>query len=479
MKRNFFLTVLTILFSHLLSGQIFLPSFFSDKMVLQQQSEVRIWGKAQPNKNLTITNSWDKIKYTVIVNNDSTWYLKIKTPKASYIPQTIHLKQDKYSKTIDKILIGEVWLCSGQSNMQMPMQGYNSQPVADGLDAIMSSDNDAVRCFTVKMSYSLQQQSDVSGKWESASPFTTPTFTAAGYYFARRLEKTLKVPVGIINSSYGGTAIEVWLSKEIAKTFGFMNTVTNESEIVNPKREPSVMYNAMISPLIGYGMRGALWYQGEGSRLDYKKYPAYFSALHKDWEQRWGIGEFPIYTVQIAPYNYGDGKGVLMREVQEQIAETQPRTGIVILTDVGEKNIIHPANKEVVGDRLAYLALGRTYFPMQKDFNKTYFYYQSPVYQKIEVKDSIAILYFKYATRGLTSFGQSTEGLFEIAGEDRKFYPATATFPLNQRNVIEVMAHEVKKPVAVRYAFKDFVSGTVFSNQGFPLSSFRTDNWDL
>ena len=477
MKKSFALIILFVNLIAELYAQITLPAFFSDKMVLQQQSEISVWGKASPNKKLTISASWIKTEYTVVVNNDSTWKLKIQTPEASYGHHTLVIKQGKLAKSIKEVLIGEVWLCSGQSNMEMPMQGASNQPVLGGLEAIMLSTNDAVRCFTVKKDYSLKPRQDVTGEWQSASPLTTPTFTATGYYFARLLEQVLRVPVGIINSSYGGSWIEAWMPKEAAFLFGLKNEVDKESEIVEPKKEPSVMHNAMLAPLVGYNIKGVLWYQGESNRKDYKQYPAYFAEMHKDWQQRWGIGKFPIYFVQLAPYDYGDGTGVLMREAQEKISQTQSGTGMAVLTDIGEEKIIHPSNKKLVGERLAYLALGKTYFPMNEKFNINYFFFQSPVYRYMEMKDNVAILYFKYVTRGFSSFGASTDGLFEIAGEDRVFYPATIKL-VNQTNAIQVSAPEVRNPVAVRYAFKDYVKGTVYSAQGFPLSSFRTDQWE-
>lgn len=477
MKRSITFIVLFANFISALYAQITLPAFFSDKMVMQQQSEVSIWGKAASDKELTLSVSWATTKYSVIVNNDSIWKIKIKTPEAGYGHHTLVFKQGNLTKTIKEVLIGEVWLCSGQSNMEMPMQGASNQPVLGGLEAIMSSTNEAIRFFTVKKDYSLSPRVDITGNWNSASPLTTPTFSATGYYFARLLESVLKVPVGIIQSSYGGSWIEAWMSKEAILPFNLKNEVTIEKNTIEPKKEPSVIYNAMLAPIVGYNIRGVLWYQGESNRQDYKKYPDYFAAMHKDWQAKWNIGKFPIFFVQLAPYEYGDGNGVLMRETQEKISQTQPNTGIAILTDAGEAKVIHPSNKKVVGERLAYLALGKTYYPRQKDFNINYFFFQSPVYKSMEVKGNIAILYFKYVTRGFSSFGKSTDGLFEIAGEDHKYYPAVIKL-VNQTNSIQVFAPEVQNPVAVRYAFKDFVEGTLYSTQGFPLSSFRTDDWE-
>lgn len=476
MNSKFSYLILFIATTLACNGQIQLASLFSDRMILQQQADVSIWGKATPGVKITIQPSWTENNFVEIVNNDGSWKVKIPTPKASFNQNKITFNQGSSTVIIDNILIGEVWLCSGQSNMEMPVNGIVGCPVLGGTEAIVSSENNAIRCFTVKREYSLTPKQNLTGGWSIASPSTTGSFSAVGYFFAKFISQILKVPVGIINSSYGGTGIETWMSQESILPFGLKKTATKESEMDNFRKETSVLYNAMIAPLVGYNIRGVLWYQGENNRSDYKKYPLFFAAMHKDWEQRWDLGKFPIYLVQLAPHNSGNGVSVLMREAQEKIAKTQENTGIAILTDIGEPNQIHPSNKKTVGERLAYLALGKTYFPLNKNFNVENQFFQSPEYDYMEVKENIATLFFKYVVRGFTDYGIPNDSIFEIAGENRIFYPATYNYS-KQTKSIQVSASQVDKPIAVRYAFKDFVVGNLYSTNGFPLSSFRTDDW--
>jgi len=473
--RTKFLLLFTLA-TLLCNSEVKLASIFSDSMILQQQSDVSIWGIATPVEKITIQPSWVQTDFVVIVNNDSTWKVKIPTPNASFSQYTITFIQGSSKVIINNILIGEVWLCSGQSNMEMPMNGLIGCPVLGATEEIISSANNAIRFFTVKREYALSPKQDLTGRWNAASPQTTGSFSAAGYFFAKFTSQVLKVPIGIINSSYGGTGIETWMSKESILPFGFKKTATKESEMDNFRKEPSVLYNAMISPIVGYSIRGVLWYQGENNRSDYKKYPSLFAAMHQDWQKRWDIENLPIYLVQLAPHNSGNGVSVLMREAQEKIAKTQKNTGIAILTDIGESDQIHPSNKKTVGERLAYLALGKTYFPLNKNFNPGMQSYQSPEFDYMEIKENIATLYFKNVVRGFTDYGKMNDSIFEIAGKNQIFYPAIYNYS-KQANSIQVSAPEVDKPVAVRYAFKDFVVGTLYSTEGFPLSSFRTDDW--
>jgi sialate O-acetylesterase len=469
MKRIVFLLALFIIrFS--VFAQLSLPSIFRNDMVLQQQSDVAIWGKGKPGEKINIKTGWDKKAYKTTINNDSIWFVRVRTPKASFQDYNILIQAGKYKQVLRNILIGEVWLCSGQSNMDMRVKGYVNQPTNGSQDDIVNSTNNFLRCYTLKQVSSIQQKYDCPGSWEIASPNTTGNFSATAYYFGRLLQKTINVPVGIIHCSWGGSTIEAWMSPDAMKPFPELKIPVSNDDNRTRWKTPTVLYNGMLSAVVGYGMRGAIWYQGESNRTAYQRYAAQFSEMHNDWIKKWDIGEFPIYFCQLAPYKYGDESkynNAFMREVQQKIAQTQPNTGMAVLMDVGDELCIHPANKKQAGERLAYIALGKNY-----GFDK--FSYQSPEYKSIEIKGNKLTVRFNYASDGLTSFGRALTG-FEIAGADKVFYPADATLI---RVGIELTSPNVPVPVAVRYAFKDYIGGTLFGVNGLPVSSFRSDDWD-
>lgn len=306
------------------NAQVQIAPIFKDNMVLQQQTDAPIWGRALPGHTISVTVSWQENAIETKVSKDSTWRLVIPTPGASYDPQQITVSADGRSRTFSNVLIGEVWLCSGQSNMEMPMKGYSSQPILGGQDAIVHSKNDFLRCFTVGKAMTLQEQESCTGRWESASPNTTAEFTATGYYFARLLQEVLDVPVGIIHSSAGGSAIEAWIPHE-AFTREFPK-IAIPNDISREKKKvlvPTVLYNAMIHPIAGYAIRGAIWYQGEANVGRYQEYPRMFAAMHDAWTKRWGGKRFPIYLCQIAPFRFSDQAGnAFLREAQMKIAQT-------------------------------------------------------------------------------------------------------------------------------------------------------------
>lgn len=469
MKRTVFLLVLFIL-GYSVFAQLSLPAIFRNDMVLQQQSDVAIWGKGKPGEKINIKTGWDKRTYKTTVTNDSTWRVSVTTPKASFQNYTISFKSGKEKRLLQNILIGEVWLCSGQSNMDMRVKGYVNQPTNGSQEDIVNSSNNFLRCYTLKQVSSIQKKYDCPGSWEIASPNTTGNFSATAYYFGRLLQKTINVPVGIIHCSWGGSTIEAWMSPDAMKPFPELKLPVSDDDNRTRWKTPTVLYNGMLSAIIGYGMRGAIWYQGESNRTAYQRYAAQFSEMHKDWIKKWNIGEFPIYFCQLAPYKYGDESkynNAFMREVQQKIAQTQLNTGMAVLMDVGDELCIHPANKKQAGERLAYLALGKNY-----GFDK--FSYQSPEYKLIEIKENKLTVRFNFAPDGLTSYGSALTG-FEIAGADKVFYPADATLI---RVGVELTSPNVPAPVAVRYAFKDYIKGTLFGVNGLPVSSFRSDDWD-
>lgn len=460
----------------LLSAKIVLPSFFGDNMVLQQNIDAAIWGWAKPNSSVQLISSWNKKKYSIKADAAGKWKLKISTPGAGG-PFEITIS-DGEAVVLKNILIGEVWLCSGQSNMAMPMKGFSDQPVLNSNDAIFNSADDQIRLYTVPISLkTIPQDNTKNANWEIASPETVSNFSAAAYYFGRLLQQQLKIPIGLMNISYSGSAAEAWMSPGALKEFPelIIPAVADSTKLTN--HTPATIYNAMLKPFIGYAIKGCIWYQGESNNGRSDQYEKLFPAMVKEWRDEFGIGDFPFYFAQIAPFNYSQnvnatispdrkGNSAYLRDAQRKAVDKIPNSGMVVLIDKGDEIGIHPADKEIVGKRFAYLAFGNTY-------NMKGFAYQSPAFDSLLINGNTATIKFKYAPNGLTSYRKPlTE--FEIAGADKVFRPATA----NIRNRTIVLSSPfVAAPVAVRYAFKDFIVGELFSTEGFPVSSFRTDDW--
>ena len=463
MMRRFFL-LLTLL-AGVCSGihsEIKLPAVISDNMVLQQQSDVRLWGTADSGSKVTVIPSWDNRKYTVNAGKDGSWSLNIATPSAGG-PYTISIS-DGTPVTLGNVMSGEVWVCSGQSNMDMRMSGRYGDPVIGAMDAIITSRNPDIRMFTVGAKMTGEPLTDCTGKWEEASPATTPEFSATAYYFARKLNEALHIPVGIIHTSYGGSRVEAWMSGEAVAPYRGMPEVQNEC----------ILYNGMMSPLVGYGIKGFLWYQGEAN-MDYPDlYTRLFPAMVKDYRNRWGVGEFPFLYAQIAPNNYnkgGDGKGknsAYLREAQVMCLDSISNSGMICLLDAGHPQTIHPMDKETVGNRFAYLAVGKVY-------GYDGLLVSCPLFKSAQPSGNEITVHFDNVGKGLTTMRQPLDG-FEVAGEDRVFHPARARFGKDMQTII-VTSPEVPAPVAVRYAFKDYTKGTLYNQAGLPASSFRSDNW--
>jgi sialate O-acetylesterase len=282
------------------------------------------------------------------------------------------------------------------------------------------------------------------------------------------LNKVLKVPVGLINTSWGGTRIEPWMSEAGFKNFDFVKMPDKNLQGNISPQTPTVLFNAMINPMAGYGIRGAIWYQGESNRNEADKYVMLLPGLVENWRSVWGVGDFPFYYVQIAPYDYGaEGlSSAFLREAQLKASAAIANIGMACIMDLGEKDNIHPANKKAGSDRLAFLALAKTY-------GISGFAYSGPELKEMKTDGPVVKLSFNNAANGLTSYGKELS-CFEVAGENKKFYQAKASISGGE---VILFSPQVPLPVAVRYAFKDFITGDLFNTEGLPASSFRTDNW--
>jgi sialate O-acetylesterase len=470
MKRIFssLMTVLVVLLisSNTLFGEVKLPAIFGDNMVLQQKTDAAIWGTAERNGTVRITTSWNKKNYSVRVDNNGKWKVKVSTPSAGG-PFEITVNDGKTIK-LKNVMIGEVWVCSGQSNMEMPMKGYFNEPVTGSNDAIAESSNPAIRMFTVTKAASLQPIDDFTGSWQNCEPEIVREFSATAYFFGLYLNNVLKVPVGLINSSWGGTRIEPWISENGFKQFNFVTLPDKNQQGTLSPQTPTVLFNAMINPMVGYGIKGAIWYQGESNRNEADKYALLLPGLVENWRSVWGIGDFSFYYIQIAPFDYGPVglNSAYLREAQLKASTAIPNIGMACIMDLGEQYVIHPADKKTGSERLAYLALVNTY-------GKSGFAASGPVLKEMTIEGQVVKLSFNNAENGLTSHGKELS-CFEVAGANKRFYPAKAFIT---RKGITLICPYVSEPVAVRYAFRDFIVGDLFNTEGLPASSFRTDDW--
>ena len=443
-------------------------------MVLQRNTTIVLWGWTNANQRITIDASWLKYGMMIKADNNGAWQIKLKTTNSKE-PQTINLKSKSSDITLENILFGEVWLCSGQSNMQQPLKGYNGQPTFGSAMKIAKSNNANLRLFTVDRVGSKTPLKDIEKytAWQQASPNSVSDFSAIAYFFGQKLQEILDCPVGMIHTSWSGSSVQPWISNEVMSSYQSVNL--DDVDITKGTNKiPTVLFNSMINPLIPYNIKGALWYQGESNYKEPETYKKLFPAMVKDWRTRWGIGDFSFYYVQIAPYIYGGNNEfqsventAFIREAQLQCLDLIPNSGIAITMDIGDKTSIHPPKKEEVADRLLLNALNQTYGFKTID-------YASPIYESLEIKEGGIVLKFTNAESGLYSYDELTG--FEIAGDDKIFYPASAE--IKERKNVFVVSDKVPNPVAVRYAWRNWINGTLFGANLLPASSFRTDEWN-
>ncbi len=450
-------------------AELRLPALIGNNMVLQQNTTINVWGWADAGENIRIQASWLSSPAIAETTTDGKWKTSIKTPAAGG-PFKMAISCRDYTITIENIMIGEVWFCSGQSNMDFTLEslsGWGFYPKEVREDV---SNYGGVRLFTVQKDTSAIPLSNCKGNWLTADTNTVGNFSATAWFFGSYLSKKLGVPVGLIVSAWGGTPAEVWTPIESIKSepdLGFYLNHFNGSQWW--PGTPGVLYNAMIHPLLNYTIKGAIWYQGESNVKDARLYPTLMNTLIGSWRKNWGIGEFPFYFVQIAPFNNGEPfVGALLREAQTKCLST-PNTGMAVTMDIaGNVTDIHPKNKLDVGKRLADWALNNTYNFKDVGFS-------GPMYKEMKITGSNIILSFLHVDSGL-KIAKTENNNFTIAGPDRIFYPATVKI---LGDALVVSSPKVKQPKSVRYAFNNTSTATLFNGSGLPASSFRTDDWDI
>ncbi|HWZ14737.1 MAG TPA: sialate O-acetylesterase [Mucilaginibacter sp.] len=501
MKKTFFeLFAFAIFLSgpFLAAADVVPNSLFSDHAVLQRNTPIPVWGTASDGEKIKIEFAGQKVK---TIAYDGKWMIKLKPLKASG-PFVMTITGNN-TITISDILVGEVWVCSGQSNMELKL----SQGIVNGEQEIAGAQYSQIRQFYVPNKPSHTHDAVINGTWLVCSPETVKGFTAVGYFFARDLYKKLNIPFGIISSSVGGTPAESWTSREAmqsnpllksvvddydnsVKTFSDRlakfkldepsllekyNALVDSAKKLNKRLPPRPnapqdpvlsgsaggLYFGMILPLQPYAIKGVIWYQGEANSPRGEHYKILFPALIADWRKAWGQGDFPFLFVQIAPYK---GMSPEIREAQLYSWKNTPNTAMAVTTDCGNAEDIHPKLKQPVGDRLARAAMALAYHKKGE--------YSGPVYDTIKIDGSKAILSFTHAKQLVTK-GDTLKGFF-IAGSDKKFVQAKAEI---NGNKIVVYSDEVTSPIAVRYGWANVPDVNLYNEEDLPASPFRTDNF--
>jgi sialate O-acetylesterase len=460
---------------------------FTDNMVLQQGANIVVWGKADPKENVTVelsrqtANEGSATGSGVAADADGNW--KVVLPKQSAgTGYTLTIK-GKNTVTLKNVAVGEVWVCSGQSNMEWPVDRCGEpEKVKAG------SKNPNLRLFTVKKRTAtapITDQNDLGHftKWDESGPETVGGFSATAYHFGANLQKSLNVPVGLIHTSWGGTPAQAWTSLEaldaVPELKYYADAGRNAARGKQPVAPgtPGSLYNAMIHPLLPLTIKGAIWYQGESNAGRAFEYRTLFPAMIEDWRKKWG-SDFPFYCVQLAPFIDGDPDGVRyaeLREAQFLTTRNLPNVGMAVITDAGDLFDIHPKDKGTVGARLALAARAGTYG--QKVAGS------GPVFKEMKVDGEKAILSFDSLGGGLVGrYGpaqfNATGAIagFEACGDDKAFYPARAKI---EGNTVVVTCEKVGKPVAVRFGWKNYPVVNLYNKDGLPATPFRTDDFPL
>lgn len=453
-----------------------LPPVFASGMVLQQQADVEIWGSAAPGARVRLRASWTRRPSTAVADARGRWSVRVQTPEAGYEPRTLTIASGGRRLELRDILIGDVWFVGGQSNMQMNFRGNPDQPVEEAQRILLRSNRPGIRLFRVENGYALSPSDTlrIDGAWTPADPEHVREFSVVGYVFGERIHEATGIPIGLVQSAHGGSTAEAWLDRaELERLGGFdLELAPERVDPVWYAVLPTVLYNRMLAPLLPMSVKGVIWYQGESNVARPEQYRTLFARLIGAWRGYFRNPELPFYFVQIAPYEHAGVNSAKLREAQLEVMRTVPDTGMAVTLDVGERDVIHPARKEVIGERLAYWALNR-------DYGLTAFGCRGPELRSMEVRDGRARLQFDYAPNGLSFFGKTPAG-FEVAGSDRIFHPAQArivpSFWGNEG--LEVWSDRVPDPVAVRYGYTNYVDGSLYNTEGLPASSFRTDDWN-
>lgn len=473
-----YLVVLIALSAAPCAADVKLPKILGSHMVLERDADIELWGWADPQEAIQVRGDWLKKPATTTADADGKWRVGLKTGPAGG-PHTIDII-GKNTIHLDQVLFGEVWIGSGQSNMEMPLIGVSDAytGIKNFAEEVAAADHPQIRLFQAGNFSSKEPLEDVEPgiamygippaecQWRPCSPDTVKTFSSTAYFFARELHNQLQVPIGIIDASWGGTPAEAWTPAAGLKALGY--TAALEQAAALPQQSdqkiPTRLYNGMIHPLRRFTIKGAIWYQGEGNAGQADKYQQLFSTMIGQWRTAFGY-EFPFYFVQIAPFKYGGLNAAYLRESQTKTLSVA-RTGMAVTMDIGDLADIHPKNKQEVGRRLALWSLAN-------DFGRD-IVYSGPLFKACTFDDGRARLTFDNVGSGLTTLDGKDPSDFEVAGADKVFHPATAKIDSDE---VVVSCSEVAEPKAVRYAFHSESMPNLINREKLPASSFRTDDW--
>ncbi|MEX2139826.1 MAG: sialate O-acetylesterase [Pirellulales bacterium] len=427
-------------------------ALFTDHMVLQRDKPVKVWGTAAADEKVSVRIGEQSVDTTA---KDGKWQVELK-PLTAGGPHTLTIEGANKIE-LANVLIGEVWIASGQSNMQWTIkQSEDPEKVA------AEARRPRIRLFTVKRDGASEPQENVEGRWDVCSPETVGDFSAVAYHFGAALHKQLDVPIGLISTNVGGTAAQRWTPKEVLDS-------TAELKKYAEEKNAGDLYNAMIHPLLKFRIKGAIWYQGESNAGEAHRYRVLFPAMIKSWRDRWDQGDFPFLFVQLAPWvpsnDPTNATWAELREAQLMTLSKSPNTAMAVITDVGDEKDIHPKPKKPVGERLALAARALAYGEKIE--------YSGPIFESLTTSGERAILRFKHAGEGLEVRGEKLTG-FAVAGEDKKFHNAEAKI---EGDTVIVSSSEVNAPLAVRFGWANYPAVNLWNKNGLPGSPFRTDSW--
>lgn len=457
-------------------ARVRLPHLLGDGMIVQQQTDVRLWGWDKPGTTVKATTSWSDQTATAKTDKNGRWILTVRTPKAGYTPLSITFDDGDGTTTLKDVLAGEVWVCAGQSNMEMPLRGFDNCPVEGyNNEVVNASQYKGIHYVKIPSVMSMQPLDDANCQWQTISPATVGDCSATGYFFAQTVNRALDIPVGLILANKGGTRVESWLDADNLKKYTdeSLDSMTNVKKYPGDYLRPLVWGNGTFSPILNFTVKGILFYQGcsnVGAPGD--QYSQRLKLLVEQWRRDFKLGQIPFYFVQIAPYYNGDVNGTagpLLREQQLKASKIIPNSDIVCTEDLVypyETQQIHPTMKKPVGQRLAYIAL-------HHDYGMTSLMCESPQFKEMTISNDTCFVRLTNDYRAISRY-EDIQG-FEVAGADKVFHPAKAFYDWNKGLCITSL--EVKAPVAVRYCFHNFQLGNVANGGGLPLFPFRTDNW--
>lgn len=459
-----------IIMPHFVDAQVTIPKIFASNMVLQQNSDVNIWGWAKAGEKVSVTGSWNNKKVKATTGSDNKWSLKLKTPKATSDSVSYILIIEGSNKIVlDNVLIGEVWLLSGQSNMELPLKGW-SVPIVGGKEAIESANYPNIRFIVAGHQSTSTPQTDIAKNWVNftwtkCSPASAKEFSALGYFFARELHSDLKIPIGLVVSAWGGSSCEAWTkTASLQSVNDYKDKVPWISKNKDDNQTPTVLYNGMIAPLVPFTFAGVLWYQGETNVGRAEQLTQLFPAMIKGWRESWKRNKFPFYFVQLCPWGGNGGYSLPEAWEAQASALSLNNTGMAATLDVGDEKDIHPVRKEQVGHRLALIAKA-------KNYGYTSLEYSGPQYRSMKIEGSKIRLSFDHSGSGLKALnGVLTQ--FEIAGDDKNYVAAEATIIGND---VLVWNKTIPAPKNVRYAWSGIATASLYNLEDLPAAPFRTD----